>query len=1033
MPVIVCLTLLPFSFAVQALDESFLTDMWDVERGLPDSTVTGITQAPDGYLWISTLSGLARFDGLRFVCFTGPWAAGGKVGDINDMAVDNTGEVWGMAADGELIVRSRDEFTMLKRAAAEDGVLGLRTDNAGGVWASLAGGGIGRCVGGKLEVVPNSELLRGLSCVPAAFPDGSAWLIASNGAMFEWSGTRITEMQPPGLNGREMVSLSVDGSGAVWAIAGRDIWQWRESQWTPVALPPETTASFRGIKTGRDGSVWVWSEAGIWRLAHGEWIRAKVAGPPDGNKFKPYAELIDANGRAWFGTLGEGLVVVSADGHVTVLTAEHGLPSNYIRCLALDHEGNVWAGTQRGLVRIRPKRLTVVSWQEAHAETQATGLVEDADGGVWIGSYGDGLFFLDALKNQNQAMAALSMPKFCRGLVFDHQNRLWVGTAGEGLWAMQDGKLALVKEAELPGGQARSLLVDSPGRLWIGNTKGLYSWADGKLTFHPMPPATRTIDVRAMVESDGGALWIGTEADGLLKWHDEKWEKNPLALPAGIFSIWSLCLDREGALWIGTQNRGLIRWKAGQLNFFNRSNGLPALTICSITQDAGDNVWLGTYEGIFRIKKSDCDACAAGRLAQLKPEVFDRSDGMPTLQCSGSFQPTACRTHDGRLWFPTVKGVVVIDPTLEATVIPPPAVVIEGLTVGQHSLPLETEMTLGPLPKNVAVRFTALDFTTPERVRFRYRLDGDDKEWVEAGSDRSAVFNSLTPGRHMFYVTACGADGIWNERGAALSIKVAPVWWQTWTFRGGATCAGFVLAGAALRHVSTRRLRRQLEEEQRKGALDRERSRIARDIHDELGTSLTRIIMLSQFDDEDSDSSQQRTSLSHIHETAGALTRAMDEVVWAVNPRQDTLEGLVSYVSVFAQEFISGAGLVCRLDLPPTVPPMSLSAEARHGIFLAVKEAINNAVRHASAREIRIAFRADERGFMLEVADDGTGFYPDRAAIADSGKTNGRGGHGLRNMRERLASLGGRCDIESAPGKGTLLRFVVSWPKPVPV
>ncbi|HTA30049.1 MAG TPA: two-component regulator propeller domain-containing protein, partial [Candidatus Cybelea sp.] len=970
-----CLALIAASTKARGAEESFLVDMWDVERGLPSGTVTGVMQAPDGFLWLSTLNGLVRFDGVRLDSFLGSRTPGLKMGGFNEIVVSGSGEVWALAEDGQLVFRDKSGFKTLKKTGQGDAVQSLQSDTAGAVWATQANGAIARCAEAEVQVVAHSQEFGGLACPPVTLPDGAAWLVTSNGTLLEWKQGQLLERHPPGPNGQRLVVVSLDQLGSVWVLGPRAIWQWRAQQWTPVALPANTTMPFRGLIMGRNSDVWVWSKEGIWRLQQGEWTAAAGPWPPVAGGFNPNAQLVDAEGRAWFGTRGQGLVAVSASGKIPVLSIQQGLPSNYIKCLAKDHEGNVWAGTDRGLVRIKPKRLTVISWDDPQGEAMATGLAEGINGRLWMGSYSDGLLRLDGPESRAKAQVAFASPKSCRALVFDGKDRLWVGTVQEGLWTLEDGRLSqVVNEAQLPAGQARSLLADSRGRLWIGTTKGLFSFADGKLTPHATTPELGDIDVRAMVENSDGSLWVGTERHGLLRWRDEVWKKDPLSLPTSLLSIWSLYEDRSGDLWIGTEDGGLARWRAGHLDLFNRTNGLAADTVCAILEDDRDTLWLGTYEGIFRLKKSECDAVAASQLSKLLPEIFTRSEGMPTLECTGSFQPSACRTHDGRLCFPTIKGVVMVDPRLEAPPSIPPPVLIEEVMLGNRSLEPESEMRLGPRPKRIAFRFTAPSFRAPERVRFRYRLDGEDKEWIDAGADRSAVFDTLPPGRHEFRVTACSADGIWNEQGASLAFMVVPIWWQTWWFQGAAVSGAVLLVAAILRQVLTRRFRQRLELAQRQAVLDRERSRIARDIHDELGTSLTRIVMLSQPDDEDIGIFDQKLSLSKIHETAGALTRAMDEVVWAVNPRQDTLEGLVSYISVFAQEFISAANLVCRLDLPTSVPPVPLSAEVRHSVFLAVKEAVNNAVRHARAREIRLTIRAETLGFTLEVADDGIGF-----------------------------------------------------------
>ncbi len=1008
--------------AAPGAEESFLVEMWDVERGLPNSTITSVVQSPDGYLWLSTLNGLVRFDGVRFRSFVSPAYPGLKVGGFNQIAVGGTGEVWARAESGELIFRDKAGFTTLKQSGPDAAVLGLWTGTDGAVWATLANGALARCAMAQTQVLPQSENYGGLASAPVALPDGRSWLVTVSGALLEWNREgKLEAISPPGAANQRMVAIAKDSAGAVWVLGENAIWNWHGEHWTPVALPEKARASFLGLKAGRDGSVWVWSDQGVWRLRLGAWLAASDKWPAVIGALTPATCLVDRDGCVWFGTAGHGLVAVNVDGQVTNIAIQQGLPSNYILCLAQDHEGNVWAGTRRGLVRVKRSQINVVSWDKPLGESVATGLAEIPGGGLWLGSDGQGLWHLEDENNSAKPKSFSPNPKSIRALVLDRQDRLWVGTVREGLWRLESNGLQRLYEGQLPREESRSLLADSRGRLWIGTSKGLFSVMEGKLTAQTAPPELGTLDVRALLEDRDGSLWIGTQGQGLLRWREGAWEQVGRALNTAPLTVWSLYQDRAGDLWAGTGGWGLARWRAGRFTFLNRTNGLPVDDVLSILEDDQNDLWLGTLEGIIRLKTSDCRAVSDGAARKVEPRLLTRSDGLPTLQCAAGFQPNACRTRDGRLWFPTVKGVVVVNPNKEIPRSEAPSVVIEEVVVQGRSLAAESGLRLGPHPRRVEFRFTALSFSAPERVRFRYRLDGAEKEWIDVGTDRTVTFDALLSGDHEFSVTACNGDGVWSERGVSLRFSVVPIWWQTWWFRGGFSSGVFLLAGLIWWRIATRRLQRRLEEAKRQGALERERARIARDIHDELGTSLTRIIMLSQPPDEDE--APASPELSRIHATACDLTRAMDEVVWAVNPRQDTLEGLVAYVSLFAQEFIGAANLGCRLDLPERVPPVPLLAEARHNVFLAAKEAIHNAVRHSQAREIRIALQIEEHRFTLEVADDGIGFDPNSSA-----KT--RGGHGLQNMRERLNALGGTCEINGLPQKGTSVRFAVPLPVP---
>ena len=332
---------------------------------------------------------------------------------------------------------------------------------------------------------------------------------------------------------------------------------------------------------------------------------------------------------------------------------------------------------------------------------------------------------------------------------------------------------------------------------------------------------------------------------------------------------------------------------------------------------------------------------------------------------------------------------------------------------------------LPPGRRQLDVKFTGMSFTSPERVQFKYRLEGLDADWTEVSSRREVTYSYLPPGNFTFRVIACNSDGLWNETGDTVAIVVLPYLWQTWWFKTSLAVAACALVGGIVFLESRRRMRGKLERIARERELERERARIAQDIHDDLGASLTRIGMLSESAAGDlHQPPQAAASLNQINDTTRELTRAMDEIVWAVNPRHDTLESLTNYISRFAQDFLSTAQIRCRLAMPLQVPELSVRSEVRHNLFLAFKEALHNVVKHSGANEVRITLQFVPGGFHLVVADNGAGFDPKRVG-SGSEKNRHAPGNGLRNIHSRLAQIGGQSDIQSAPGEGTRVEFFV--------
>jgi signal transduction histidine kinase len=397
------------------------------------------------------------------------------------------------------------------------------------------------------------------------------------------------------------------------------------------------------------------------------------------------------------------------------------------------------------------------------------------------------------------------------------------------------------------------------------------------------------------------------------------------------------------------------------------------------------------------------------------------AEGMLSEECISGFFPIGLRTKSGMLWFPTQEGIVVADPHHPTKEIPPPSVVLEDTLV--DGVPNAADsLRLAPGQHRLEFRYTGLNFDAPERVRFQYRLVGLDSVWVEAGSSRSAPFPYVPYGEYRFEVIAGNGDGRWNTAGASVSVIVQPYLWQTWWFRVPASLGLLAVIALTARVVEKRKLHRRLEQLEQERALAHERERIARDLHDDLGSSLARISLLSGLLKADRDNPHQIESHAvKISQSADQTVRALEEIVWAVRPGSDSLQSLVEYIAHFANELFDGGGIHCRLDLPADLPPRPLPPDIRHNIFLAVKEALTNALKHAAAREVLVRAEASGDALEIVVQDDGKGF-----------DTNCRSrGNGLGNMRRRVQAMGGAVAIESRPGQGTSVRLRLHF-APVP-
>jgi signal transduction histidine kinase len=395
--------------------------------------------------------------------------------------------------------------------------------------------------------------------------------------------------------------------------------------------------------------------------------------------------------------------------------------------------------------------------------------------------------------------------------------------------------------------------------------------------------------------------------------------------------------------------------------------------------------------------------------------LLGKDEGLKELSCLGFFEPAAWKSRDGLLWFTTRKGVLRIDSSLAIPDAPLPPVQIEEVRSDNQSLPVQPRLQVSASMHKLEIRFSVLCLATPERVQAKYRLDGFDDDWVSAAPNRVATYPRLPPGEYTFRVTAGFGDGTNSGSRDSFTLVITPPWWQTWWWRTLAGCGLILFVVVLVRTWSHRRLRQKLERLERESAVERERTRIAQNIHDDIGASLTRISLLTQsVRREDSD---HAADLEKIYQTASEITRALDETVWAVNPKYDDLESLVYYLGNFAQQFLGVARIRCRLDMPDGLPPVILTSQARHNLFLCCKEALNNVVRHAAATEVTLAVAVGDGRFSITITDNGGGL--DRASA--SAGTNPRliSGQGLANLAQRMTGMGGRAIIRPAPGGGT--------------
>jgi len=979
--------------AAELPDSPFTVESWSTEEGLPQSSVIALVQTRDGYLWLGTTKGLVRFDGNSFTIFNEFNTPGLNSDQIVFLFEDSHTNLWvGTDTAGVAMVHDGQVQTIAFGGKGhENRLVSASEDTNGAVWLYTADAQLARYDQGGLQQMRLFQV-PAISRMMAADQAGSIWISESEASKTE-------------------------KRAAVFAF--------RTGNFQPPSLPVQ-----KSIPAGKIDYLLASRRGGVWWLLDGKiqrWQGTDTSGKATDLVAYPWGDATvtaateDAEGNLIVGTQGNGLYWFTAGGDYRHLSLGPDRSSDFVLSLALDREGNLWVGTDGdGLKRVKRKLFTSPA---NLSPLPAQSVARDGVGGVWVAFNANGL----AHWRTNAA------PHFGVGLgdnawsvLVDRRQTVWVGTRGEGLFQLQNGAFQSADEAGPLGAQIFALYEDSQGVIWAGTQNGLAA-GDGRTwklytTRDGLPENT----VRAIAEGPAGNLWIGTESQGLARFKDGAFTVFPAGEngPPGN-DISTLFVDRDGVLWVGTAGHGLAQLQNGKWTHFSTKDGLAGNSISYIMEDDAGYLWIGSNAGLMRIPKT------SGGLNLSLIRTFGRADGLPTRECSIGSQPAACRADDGQLWFPTARGVVAVNP---ATLQPDnhvPLVMIESVWVDGHqqktnrlNAAWSPAVVVPAGSEQLEIDYTGLHFSAPREVRFRYQLEGYENNPIAAGGERVARYPNLLPGHYRFHVTAANEDGVWNDTGSALDITVLPQFWQTRTFLAGVILFILALVAGVVRYLSTQKLKREVALFKQQEALEKERSRIARDLHDQLGANLTQVALLSEMAKSDRDlPAEVESHADQILQTARETTHALDEIVWAVNPSNDTLEGLVNYAVKYAQEYLALAGLRYRAEVTAQLPAAALPPEVRHNVFLAFKESVNNVVKHAQASEvwIRLQFSADQ--FTFEIADNGRGL-----AHVDPQRAKTR--NGLRNMRKRLEEIGGEFTMTPAPAGGTIVRLTAPLMKP---
>lgn len=986
----------------------YIFDSWTSADGLPQNTVIAIAQTDDGYLWLGTEEGLARFDGERFTTFD----------------TSNTPEI------------------------KNNVILALYVDREDSLWIGT-NDGLNRYRNGEFSSFTTTDGLSN-NIVRAICEDknGTLWIATDGGGLNSLKDEKFTSYTTrDGLSGNKVMTVYEDREGNLWigTFEGAGLSKFRNGKFTTFSKKDGlTNHTVWAIHEDLEGNLWIGTERGLQKFRDGKFTSFHFR-----DALKSIHE--DTDGNLWFGTFGSGVSKLK-DGRFSSFTTRDGLSAHIVRTIYEDKEGSLWIGTDGGgLNRLRDGKFTSFSTKEALSNDISWPICEDKSGSLWIGTLGGGLNrFKDGKFTSFTTKEGLSSD-FVISLFEDSEGILWIGTLRGGLNRFNEGKFTTFTTKEsLSNDHVFSITQDKEGILWIGGSRGqLTRLKDGKFTSFVVDEGRSNV---FLVHADSqNRLWVGTTY-GLNLFNNGQFM--PVTSETGSLNDVARAIyeDKEGTLWIAGA-RGLSRFKDGKLTSFNVKTGLLNSAAFAILEDDTHNLWITFHKGILRVSKNQLNDFAEGKISSITPQAYSTADGLRSDECSPG-SPAGFRTRDGRLWFSTVKGVSTIDPNqIKLNTLPPP-VVIESVSINGNSLSPRERVEVPPGAGELEFQFTALSLVAPKKVRFKYKLEGWDKHWVDAGTARTAHYTNIPPGNYRFHVIACNNDGVWNEAGAAFQFYLRPHFYQTYWFYAS-VAFGFLLIGVSLHRLRVRTLENRkteleklvdgrtsdlLETTRELEQANRRQADLVSGVSHDLKTPLTLIRLYGEtlmygdgFSDKDRHGyyqiiARESERLTHLVDNVLNSSRIDRGLKHYSFHEGDMASVVAEAVEVYAQH-LRRAGFTVEVDIASDLPSIRFDATSLSEVVLNL---LDNAAKYCDERKyISVSLRLEHANAVVIVEDQGMGI-PDseREKIFEqfyrghNSRDKGGYGLGLFLVKKIMDAHGGTIEVNSQAGEGSTFRLL---------
>jgi signal transduction histidine kinase len=957
-------------FVVSPAQGQFRSTQWTTDSGLPQNIIRGIVQAPDGYLWVATLNGVARFDGMRFTVFDKSNTPGITGNRFAAMVRGAGADLWLYTESGAVTVYHNNEFRSL----------------------------------GEAEGVPAGSvhgITNGL---------GHVWVVQAD-RILQWNESSKHFEPIANQEGIQYKPLSWDGTG-FWGVRAQTLYCFVHGKLSINTVPGTISmATVQKVAAGRDGAIWLdLGDGRFARFIDGKWqvYSEPVQTPFQGSKGSWKATINSYLDRTLFFP-GE---------------METGIRYNTI---IEDAEHNVWVGSEgKGLFRIQQQTIHVYSSAQGLAGANIYPILKDKLGDMWIGTWPAGLTRVHDGTFKTYTPKD-GLPGLVTALSEDDTGNIFIGTHS-GLSELEQGQIHKAKNTPIDLPVVQAILSRHDGSLLLGTPNGIYQYSETKeagLNSWVKSPAGNPIgDVRVIIEARNGDIWFGGFS-GLTRSHNGVMtlftERD--GLPSN--NVRSIYEDSEGVLWVGTYDGGLGRYSDGQWTRYTQKNGLFDNGVFQILEDARNNFWMSSNRGIYRVSKQQLNDLAAGRRTSIITVSYGRSDGMLNAECNGGLWPAGAKDKDGRLWFPTQDGVAVVDPEIVSTNKQPPRVAIESTDVDHISVPLDKEIVIKPGQQSLEITYTALSFSKPEQIVFRYTMSGLDTDWQEVGYRRTAYFTHLPTGSYVFRVMAANSDGVWSDTKNSATITVLPPFYLTRWFLASVftitLCLIYLLWNFRVRQLKKIQAAQQAFSQQLIASQENERRRISGELHDSLGQRLIIIknhalFLLRPRASAQSDE-EKRQTIEEINAEASHAIEETRTISYDLRPFQLDRLGLTKAI----EALVRSTSRATNINFTTSIADIDASfpEDLRINFYRIVQESLNNIMKHSGASEAEIRVEKSNHKISLSIRDNGSGFSPE-----SKNGTVGKGGFGLTGLKERTSLLGGTMDIQTQPGVGTLLLFI---------